>query len=602
MGLRGIRVRAPVRWTAVALGCLIGAGAPAAAKEMAMAPAACTEVFGFGFWGFEPRPYDRGLEGLLDDMRRRSMNVIVAGPQVSGEPGGPEALRRQVALCRQYGVSVLPFLGGDLNLLTAATEALRDDPAVLGWYIKDEPSPDFLPEFQRAAAQLQRVAPGQPALCLFYRPDAAAVFAPFQPLLLTDCYPLTYNDGGTSLGPHFAARDSTLKLDRGLSRFNMWGNGGVIEWMDLCRGLCGDQAHWVTLQIFESGDGHVVRWRQPTAAELRLQTWQAIAGGAKGINYFRYALLVDDYGVPQAARHGEGTPLLDEIGRLGAELTPMGPLLIDADVAEPVSVLTTLRPTAPLAPHVEVRRLHSRSRAIDYLVVVNTDVLVRATAQINLSAAWLAGRQVYDLHRLQPASVEEWPGAVTLQVALEPGGGALFALASQADCPLLAQTILRGRAANEAAVVDLDYRLAERLRVELGAVQALRLQYQQTLAAGDGAAALTAIRQAAAALRQAMQADASVNAVQTDLAYVRQVLSRLAGEPLQFDRRLTRAYQGLWERFWRGEAASVRATAAQLRRLVAVLETAAAVEGTDGLAKAQVDETALRRLEAALAP
>jgi len=161
------------------VGAGVGAGDGGAAGRYA-----CERVFTFGLWGCEPRPFGLGLEGLLRDLRRHSVNCLVAGPGVGEGPEGLARLRREVALCRRYGVFVIPYIGSEVSHLRAVAAALKDEPAILGWYIRDEPNPDFLPEFLQCRAALQEVAPQQPALCLFYRPDSAADFVPHQPLLL----------------------------------------------------------------------------------------------------------------------------------------------------------------------------------------------------------------------------------------------------------------------------------------------------------------------------------------------------------------------------------------------------------------------------------
>jgi len=593
-------------WTfRVATGWLLGLCAgmvfAATGEPPVKGQSACEKVFTFGLWSCEPRTYDLGLEALLRDMRRRCMNVLVAGPKVESGAEGLEALRQDAALCRRYGVFVLPYTGSDVAQLRSVGAALKDEPAILGWYIQDEPNPEFLPQFQACKAALREVAPGQPALCLFYRPDAAAEFAPHQPLMLTDCYPLTYSDGASSIGPHFAVRSGPLMLSKGLGKFNMWGNRAILEWMDLCRALCGDRPHWITLQVFESGDGALVRWRQPTAAEIRLQTYLAVAGGAKGINYFRYELLADAYGQPLAARHGEHTPLLEEIGRLGAELTPLGPLLLDTEVAEPLTILTTLRPTAEPGRRVEVRRLHSKTRDVEYLVVFNNDVLVGASAQINLNSGFLRARRVYDLHRLEAVKTEELPGAATISVALEPGGGRIFLVASAAEYESDARTILRERCLNEAGVLDIDYGLAEKSRIDLRPVTPLRTQYQKRLAAGEYAEALSLVRQCSGALREAMKHSGDFWEVKQDIEYVKETLARLGGEPVQFRWRLSTAYRGLLGLFWGGEARSVRRAVGELRELVERVDAAAAV-GPEALAQLIADEKALAEIENGLRP
>ena len=111
---------------------------------------ACEKMFTFGLWACEPRAYDLGLEGLLRDMRRHFMNCMVAGPGLGKGPEDISRLKQDIALCRRYGVFVLPAANNtnyrfNPAVLRSVAEVLKDEPAVLGWYIRDEPNPDFLP-------------------------------------------------------------------------------------------------------------------------------------------------------------------------------------------------------------------------------------------------------------------------------------------------------------------------------------------------------------------------------------------------------------------------------------------------------------------------
>jgi hypothetical protein len=232
-------------------------------------------------------------------------------------------------------------------------------------------------------------------------------------------------------------------------------------------------------------------------------------------------------------------------------------------------------------------------------VVFNNDVLVGASAQINLSAGFLRGRRVYDLHRLEVVPTEELPGATTISVALEPGDGRILLVASEADYASDTRTILRGRCLNEAGVLDIDYGLAEKSGVDLQGVTPLLAQYQKHLAAGEYAETLSLVRQCSGALQEAMKHSGDFWAVKQDLEYVQETLARLRGEPAQFKGRLSTAYRGLLGRFWSGAARSVRRPVGELRELVERVETAAAV-GPEALAKLIVDEKALGDIEKSL--
>lgn len=551
-------------------------------------------IFAFGFWagGFGPKPYTLGFEQFLHEMRRMCMNCLVHAPELGKGRIGLNRFKRHLSLCRDYGIYAVPSGGQDCKHLKDLGNRFRQESRILGWYIRDEPEPGFLPQFLACRNTLADIAPDQPALCLFYRPDSVAEFALHQRVLLTDCYPFGYMHDGVSLGPHFGIKEGPLALDRGLGQFNPWGRRGILEWMDLCRALAGEVPHWITLQTFESGDGRLVRWREPTAPEMRLQTWLAIAGGAKGITYFHYALNADDYGNRRPSRHGEFTPLLDEIGRLGAEITPLGSLLLDAEVAEPLTVLPKLRPTPDSGERIEVRRLRSAKLGADYLVVFNNDVQTSSTAQLNLGTRFLAGRNVYDLTDLRRVETEDLPGAVIFEVSLPPGGGRMFGLADPERGEFMEHAILKGRCLNEAMLLTIDYELAERSGVNVKPVRPIRTDEIERLEAGDYAVALSLVRQRNRALHAAMRTSTTFSSVQRTLDNVRHVLGQLPSDSHPLQRRLSEAYVGLLGLFWEGRAASIRKAASDLRALVEEVE-GAVQEGRT----ASPGEDALRRIE-----
>lgn len=568
-------VRRVLATVGVPLAVTLGVALPCDAQQEPECRHALDSLFAFGLWGWDMAPHDLGLEGLLRNMRRQYMNCLLAAPRLSAPFGCERAdetsaeriarLRKEVALCRRHGVFTVVYVGaGDtseaesVNGLQATAEALKDEPSVLGWYIRDEPPPEFLPTFLEYRSCLERTAPHQPAVCLFYRPDSAAVFAAYQPVLVTDCYPVAYMHDGTSLGPHFAAGNGPLRLSHDLGRFNMWGPRGVLEWMDLCAALCGNRPHWVTLQVFESGNGRVVRWRQPTATELRLQTYLAVAGGAKGILYFRYGLLMDPYGNPLPGLHGEQTPIWEEIGRLGAALTPLGPLFLDADVAEPLTVVTSLRPTDDVGRRVELRRLRSKTRPVDYLIALNNDVLERRSVQVNLAKAFLASRGVYDLDNLQRVCVQELTGAVSFSVEISPGGGRVFSLASESDYLWQRDTVLRERCEKKASVLEEEWTLAESSGIALDAVSPSRAHYRERVAAGDYEEAWRAIVQWSARLDEAMRDCDEFWGVKENLERIRVRLGEIEAmrDRSQLDD-LRTAYCRLLGQFWEGRAKSI---------------------------------------------
>ena len=277
----------------------------------------------------------------------------------------------------------------------------------------------------------------------------------------------------------------------------------------------------------------------------------------------------------------------------------MGPLLVETVVSEPLSVVATLRPTADSGARIEARRLRARNRPVDYLVVLNNDVLVRSSAQINLSRAFLQDRCVYDLHALEATSLEESPGGAAFAVALEPGGGRLFAVACESDFEADARVVQEGRCRNEAAILEVDYEVAAKSGIDLHQAAALREQFERRLQAGECAEALDLIRQCAQALDRAMRANDKFWRVRQDLDAVKRTLGRLGGEPEQFAGRLSKAYEGLLRLFWEGKASSIHDKVGALRAMVGEIG-ATAERAPAALSKIPVDEKALERIEGAI--
>ena len=373
---------------------------------------------------------------------------------------------------------------------------------------------------------------------------------------------------GTSIGPHFAVKGGPLAMADNLGRFSTWGTRGILEWMDLCRSLTGEHPHWITLQVFESGDGRNVRWRQPTVPELRLQTWLAIAGGAKGINYFRYSYLTDEFGNPRPSMHGEETPLWDEIARLGAQLIPLGAVLVNAEVAAPAVSIATWRPTPAPGLGIEVRRLRARSRDVDYLVAFNNDVLIRNTADISLSQAFVRERRIVDLETLAACSTERRTGALLLPVALPPGGGKLFCIAPEEEARRDIEAILKGRCANESGILELDIRLAEESTVDLSSLAELRTSYRATMHSRDYADALRSIRACAQELEDAFERDAPFRTVRENLAWLRGRLALLGNEAPERHAALNAQYRELLAAFHEGNAPAITGKVQELRQVV----------------------------------
>ena len=175
-------------------------------------------------------------------------------------------LRKLLDRCAQVGLYV------HLDIRSAATmknsdekwawvqeevEAFRDHPALLCWYLADEPelgsaTPE---ECAEAYRRIKAWDPYHPITMVFCQSAAAARYAEGMDVVMTDPYPIP--------------------------------NGPVTSVRDFCRQIRGDiadaQPLWVVPQAFGGGEG----WRrEPSRQEERVMTYLALIHGAKGLQPF----------------------------------------------------------------------------------------------------------------------------------------------------------------------------------------------------------------------------------------------------------------------------------------------------------------------------
>ncbi len=135
--------------------------------------------------------------------------------------------------------------------------AHRDAPALLCWYLSDEPAGRRIPPAQFIALypKLKALDPHHPATMVFCVPKRAHEYADALDILMVDPYPIPNSP---------------------VTR--------VSETVDLVRRTApADVAIWCVPQAFGGGEG----WgREPTPREERCMTYLAIVHGATGIQYF----------------------------------------------------------------------------------------------------------------------------------------------------------------------------------------------------------------------------------------------------------------------------------------------------------------------------
>jgi hypothetical protein len=145
-----------------------------------------------------------------------------------------------------------------LKRLISEIDAFRDHPALLGWYISDEPNGNNIsPEqLENIYETVKKEDPYHPVSIVFMAPFLSAKdYAGAFDIVMADPYPVP------KLPVSFV--------------------GNITE--KLSGEFTGKKPLWIAPQAFGGGE----LWeREPTPQEIRSMTWQAILNGATGIEYF----------------------------------------------------------------------------------------------------------------------------------------------------------------------------------------------------------------------------------------------------------------------------------------------------------------------------
>jgi hypothetical protein len=269
------------------------------------------QFFPFGFYCYSPV-----YPTLPEEEAVKGFNMISPYQKIL-----PETLAERKAYmdrCAQLGMKVHYNLlsvsgGGGVNsklkdvsdeqkrkLLLEEIKTFMDHPALLAWYISDEPNgnnvePETIEEIYNT---VKKADPWHPVSVVFMVPfTPAKKYAAGVDIVMADPYPVPDY-------PVTMAGDATAKL--------------VKE-------FTGKKPVWIVPQAFGGGE----LWsREPTGNEIRSMTWQAIINGATGIQFFiRQGL----NGFPKS------TAAWNECGQMALEVNSLVPWLISDEETVPVT-------------------------------------------------------------------------------------------------------------------------------------------------------------------------------------------------------------------------------------------------------------------------
>lgn len=266
--------------------------------------------FPFGFYTYSPVEPTLPEEEII-----KGFNMI--SPYQRILPETFEERKAYMDRCAQIGMKVHYNLlsvsgGGGVNsrieglgyeekqkLLLQEINTFKDHPALLGWYIADEPNGYKIPpaELEDIYRIINEIDPWHPVSIVFMAPFLSSKdYEDAMDIVMADPYPLP---------------DLPVTMV-----------GNVAS--QLRKEFEGRRPVWIVPQAFGGGE----LWsREPTLQEIRSMTWQSIINGATGIQYF----------VRQGPNYFPKSPSTwAECGRMAMEVAEITPWLLSDEVPPPV--------------------------------------------------------------------------------------------------------------------------------------------------------------------------------------------------------------------------------------------------------------------------
>ncbi|MDH7602307.1 MAG: hypothetical protein QHI38_09185 [Armatimonadota bacterium] len=264
----------------------------------------------------------------------------------------------------------------DEQALRAEVDAVKDHPALLAWYIADEPELNNVPpeRLVRAYKIIKEVDPVHPVAVCIAQVGRAEPYLPAFDVLLVDIYPI----------PHHSVTKVADGIEKALA---VVGSSKPV---------------WFIPQAFGGGE---FWYREPTAKEVRAMTYLALIHGATGIQYF---IRRPPIGNPKS-------PVVwSECRILAMECSQLAPAVLSGESAPRVSC--------------EPVQIHARAfadRGMLFVLAVNTEN--RPTAiKIAIEGCEYSGSAelIFERRRVDVKSgvIEDWIDALGTRVYRLPVG------------------------------------------------------------------------------------------------------------------------------------------------------------------------------------
>ncbi|MGI6296537.1 MAG: hypothetical protein ACOX3G_10665 [Armatimonadota bacterium] len=196
----------------------------------------------------------------------------------------------------------------------AVVKRVAGNPAVYGYYLRDEPNASVFPGLGRWAAAVEKADPGKMAYINLF-PNYASAGA-----LGTETYDKHLEEYVKQVKPKFISYDHYALMDDGSLRGSYFQNLESIR----AAALKNNIPFWNIVL----SNAHF-NYAEPSPAGFRFQLYTTLAYGAKGISYFTYfAPHVGNYRLAPIDQFGHKTPTWDMLREVNLQLHKLGPVYI----------------------------------------------------------------------------------------------------------------------------------------------------------------------------------------------------------------------------------------------------------------------------------
>jgi hypothetical protein len=216
----------------------------------------------------------------------------------------------------------------DLETITHRVRAFKDHPAVIGWYLNDELSPEHLTELEIRYRAIKELDRDHPVWSVHWNTNWLALEVHTTDVVGVDPYPI----GNHPITLVSTMADAAVKAGKPL-----WLVPQIFDWRDY------------------PGDFRAKTGRPPTRDEIRAMTYLAINHGAKGLIYYSYFNIRDDQNFPRT---------WIELKETAGEIDALRPAILSNDAMPDGDIACTKK-------GIDFRAIqHGRSQ---YLIAVNTE-------------------------------------------------------------------------------------------------------------------------------------------------------------------------------------------------------------------------------------